>query len=229
MIAAPFFVYIVATFVVVKFFMPNHEELDTEEKRLESDYRFCQTRLVTHAESIAFFSGDELEHNISEGYFRKLIQHMYVVRWKQAQFKFLFNCVSKDFKGSYSKEVSMPEMVTIYMQMKFALKEGLTGLQTNAGAMAQKTFYVRSAIIRTIESFGQLFDLYETLAKLLGSGTRVCHMIDVLNDMTAGDSSSGTRAVQGAADGGGAAAAAESISWEEVDLVTPLGQCLVSP
>jgi ABC-type uncharacterized transport system fused permease/ATPase subunit len=213
----PFYVYIIATFVVVKFFMPNHEELDTEEKKLESDYRFCQTRLVTHAESIAFFTGDDLELKISEGYFRKLIDHMYHVRWKQAQFKFLFNCISKDFKGSYSKEVSTPEMMTIYMQMKYAMKEGLTGVTADAGAMAQRTFYVRSAIIRTIESFGQLFDLYETLAKLLGSGTRVCQMIDVLDDMTAAEA----RLEKATRDD-----VAETIEFTGVDLVTPLGQCL---
>ena len=89
-----------------------------------------------------------------------------------------------------------------------------------AGALASSTFYVRSAVIRTVESFGQIFDLYETMSKLLGSGTRVCQMIDVLEDMNASiDSVTGGSSQQGAVD-------PSKIVFDGVDIVTPLGQCL---
>ena len=89
-----------------------------------------------------------------------------------------------------------------------------------AGALASSTFYVRSAVIRTVESFGQIFDLYETMSKLLGSGTRVCQMIDVLEDMNASiDSVTGGSSQHGAVD-------PSKIVFDGVDIVTPLGQCL---
>jgi ABC-type uncharacterized transport system fused permease/ATPase subunit len=74
----PFYLYIGATFGVSKFLMPNYEALFSKEQELESDYRFCQTRLRNHAESVAFFGGDEMEHTIASSYFEKLVDHMYV-------------------------------------------------------------------------------------------------------------------------------------------------------
>ena len=53
--------------------------------------------------------------------------------------------------------------------------------------------------------------------KLLGSGTRVCQMIDVLDDMTAAEA----RLEKATRDD-----VAETIEFTGVDLVTPLGQCL---
>ena len=85
----PFYLYILATFVVSKFLMPDYEALHTKEQELESDYRFCQTRLRNHAESVAFFGGDNMEHGIASKYFTTLVDHMYVVRRKTAEFKFM--------------------------------------------------------------------------------------------------------------------------------------------
>ena len=145
----PFYLYILATFVVSKFLMPDYEALHTKEQELESDYRFCQTRLRNHAESVAFFGGDNMEHGIASKYFTTLVDHMYVVRRKTAEFKFMceslnpsttllvlvclahsdkrndrcrcgaVHCLNKDFK-QYSNNMSTPELVTIFMQMIYA-------------------------------------------------------------------------------------------------------------
>jgi ABC-type uncharacterized transport system fused permease/ATPase subunit len=217
----PFYFYIGATFAVSKFLMPNYEALFTKEQELESDYRFCQTRLRNHAESVAFFGGDEMEHKIATSFFEKLVDHQYIVRRKTAEFKFFFHCINKDFK-SYSNNVSTPEIVTILMQIIYARRHALDSMADGtAGVLASSTFYVRSAVIRSVESFGQIFDLYETMAKLLGSGTRVCQMIDVLEEMAGRDD--GNKHEDGScADG----ETPTDIEFKDVDIVTPLGQCL---
>lgn len=223
----PFYLYIGATFAVSKFLMPNYEALFTKEQELESDYRFCHTRLRNHAESVAFFGGDDMERKIATSFFEKLVDHQYIVRRKTAEFKFFFHCINKDFK-SYSNNVSTPEIVTILMQIIYARRHALDSLADGtAGALASSTFYVRSAVIRTVESFGQIFDLYETMAKLLGSGTRVCQMIDVLEDMAGRVdtiASSGGNTEQGGSSADGDAPT--DITFTGVDIVTPLGQCL---
>ena len=83
----PFYFFIAAQYIVVKTFLPNHKELESEEKRLESEYRFFHNRLRNHAESVAALGGDEMELGIADSYFSRLIAHMHLVRRKNALFK----------------------------------------------------------------------------------------------------------------------------------------------
>ena len=72
-----FYTYIALSVFVIKYFMPNHEALDSEEKKQESLFRFIHNRLRNHGESVAFFGGDETEYQIADRQFKKVAGSQY--------------------------------------------------------------------------------------------------------------------------------------------------------
>ena len=98
-----FYTYIALSVFVIKYFMPNHEALDSEEKKQESLFRFIHNRLRNHGESVAFFGGDEAEYQIADRQFKKVVKHADKAHLADCNFKFIFHTVNKDFSVRRSK------------------------------------------------------------------------------------------------------------------------------
>ena len=58
-------------------FLPDHASLNKRERALESSFRFVHTRLRNHAESVAFFGGDDAERRIATDQFAALTGHLF--------------------------------------------------------------------------------------------------------------------------------------------------------
>lgn len=195
--------------LVRKILMPNHEALNSKEKELESTFRFIHTRLRNHAESVGFFGGDEAEHMIAARHFDHLVGHMFFVRAENAKLKFVETCISKDYDDP-SNMLSVPDLVVFGLQAKHFARLDSSGVESN---LASETFYVSSAAGRAISAFGKLTNVYEHLVKLLGSATRICQLLDVLDDMDSFIQNSSTHTDN-------------SIEMVDVDIVTPNQVCL---
>jgi ABC-type uncharacterized transport system fused permease/ATPase subunit len=88
-----FYTYIGLSVFVIKYFMPDHEQLDSIKKKQESLFRFIHNRLRNHGESVAFFGGDETEYQIADRQFTKLVEHSNHADQADAKFKFVFHTV----------------------------------------------------------------------------------------------------------------------------------------
>jgi len=170
----PFYSYVAASGLLLKYCLPDFEQLNSTERELDAKFRFVHRRLVDHKESVAFFGGDDMEAAIANRELQRLISHMSLSRYRNAQYRTVAHVVSKD-QEAYSSVVSLEDLVCARIQMQ------LEGDAT--GDFASKVEYVRSVSTRTIQAFSKLFSLSETLASLLGSSTRICELLDVMDSL----------------------------------------------
>ena len=60
-------------------FSPAFGKLMSKEQQLEGDYRQLHSRLRTHAESIAFYGGENREESHIQQKFKNLLKHLSLV------------------------------------------------------------------------------------------------------------------------------------------------------
>ena len=63
---------------MIRKFSPSFGKLMSKEQQLEGEYREVQSRLRTHAESIAFYGGESREESHIKAKFRSLVDHLRV-------------------------------------------------------------------------------------------------------------------------------------------------------
>ena len=71
--------YVTGAGTIIRNFSPAFGKLMSREQQLEGEYRQLHSRLRTHAESIAFYGGENREESHIQQKFKTLIRHMGVV------------------------------------------------------------------------------------------------------------------------------------------------------
>lgn len=208
--------YFLFSAMTVKLLIPDHEKLDRKEKQFESTFKFVHNRLRNHAESIAFFGGDDTEHVIADQQFNLLCKQFSTNRIEDAKFGVIDRIVNKD-GGDYGQMMSSQDLVTYSLQTGYV--DGI-GFDIDESLLASKGFYVQSATSRALDAFGKLTNIYTHVSKLLGSTSRVCEMLDLMDEMNTGAKYS--------MDGTSSQIVGDRIRFEDVDIVTPTGICLAS-
>lgn len=203
------------------------------EQKMEGNFRFMNSRLITHSEEIAFYNGNVREKKIIDQSFKRLID---LVRQSQ-QFRFsvsvIDNAVAKYFAT----------VVGFMVVSKPFLDQSDPRHATTSYAERMEDYY-RSGkmLIKLAEAMGRLVLSGRELTRLAGFTARVTEMIDVLTDLENGKYQR-TMLQQG--DDGSAASANSAkaldlypgkgklvhvdhvIQFEDVPLVTPNGDVLV--
>lgn len=64
------------TVKVLRWITPPFGELVAEQARLEGEYRYTHSRLITNAEEVAFYGGHEIEQRTLKDAYLRLIKHM---------------------------------------------------------------------------------------------------------------------------------------------------------
>ena len=88
--------YFVFSATAVRLLIPDHEKLNRKEKQYESTFKFVHNRMRNHAESIAFFGGDDTEHAIARTQFKLLNDQFCHNRVQDAKFGIIDRCINKD-------------------------------------------------------------------------------------------------------------------------------------
>jgi len=221
----PIFGYIGSCWLFLKLFSPDHQSLNMREKELESKFKLVHTRLRDHCESIAFFGGDEREKKIADQQLNELVDHQLKSIWHNGCFKFIFNVITKDFNNS-SYIICLPELLSTYIQLRHSARVGRT---VESGTLSKENFYLSSATKRTIEAFGKLTDLLDSLSKLLGSASRLCQMLNIMDELEYKEKLElSHRAVQQQIQQRLQRPEEEIVEMVDVDIVTPSGDCLAS-
>ncbi|GAA5804387.1 hypothetical protein HPULCUR_009876 [Helicostylum pulchrum] len=75
---APFFMiaYFVMSGVLLRAFSPPFGRYTAIEQKLEGDFRFTHSRIITHSEEIAFYRGGEREKEVVNSTFEKISNHV---------------------------------------------------------------------------------------------------------------------------------------------------------
>jgi ABC-type uncharacterized transport system fused permease/ATPase subunit len=119
--------------------------------------RYVHTRLRIHAESIAFFGGDDLEGAVCHEAFKRLATHDHAVASASWRYEILNDFVIQRF----------PPIVTWALSFLYTQRQVDIGLD-RGGQLSHDLRYVSATVSHTFSSFGELLELQKRLAELSG-------------------------------------------------------------
>ncbi|CAN0919587.1 ABC transporter D family member 1 [Linum grandiflorum] len=205
--------YVLGAGALIKNFSPSFGKLMSKEQQLEGEYRQLQSRLRTHAESIAFYGGEQREESHIQEKFRTLVEHMKVVHHEHWWFGMI-----QDFLAKY---LGATVAVILIIEPFFAgrLKPDTSTL--GRATMLSNLRYHTSVIISLFQSLGTLSISSRRLSRLSGYAERIHELIAISRELGSGDKSlqrDGSRNYFSEAD---------YVEFSGVKVVTPTGNILV--
>jgi len=203
--------YMLGGLVAMRFLVPNFRAIRKTEMDLEGKFRFVHTRLIDHTESIAFFGGDDVEHEVAEHSLARLSDHVKSSQLEKLRFNIFNNFTIKQ----------TPDIVAFALRMLFArgFLNDESVLQGDGSEISQGGEYIQQTVMRSFQSFGDAFDLQETIGQFFGVLENVTDLMYVLEDLSHKQKQKVANVVP--SDDG-------SIRFDNVDIVAPGGVCCVS-
>eukprot|EP01137_Pigoraptor_chileana_P007976 Opistho-2@54249 len=200
-----------------------------QEQRLEGEFRFVNSRLITNSEEIAFYNGNERERLVINQSFARLVRLLRTAM----QFRFTMGCVDSIIAKYFAT------VVGFYVVSRPFLNLGDKRHSNMAHNEIMEDYY-RSGrmLINLATATGRLVLAGRELTRLAGFTARVTDLMDVLRDLNSGKyvrtmvSNEG----EGSADRAGLNLAPNNgriieqdniIRFDKVPLVTPNGDLLV--
>jgi len=149
-----------------------------KEQRLEGEFRFVNSRLITASEEIAFYNGNEAERIVLDKTFNVLIQHLR----SSMQFKFLLGIVDSIIAKYCATLVGYFVVSRPFFEL---------GPDDKYAGMSYSNLmedYYKSGrmLINMARAVGRLVLAGRELTKLAGYTARVTELIDVLSDLNKG-------------------------------------------
>ncbi|CEG49463.1 atp-binding cassette sub-family d member 3 [Plasmopara halstedii] len=207
------------------------------EQQMEGNFRYINSRLITHSEEIAFYNGNIREKRILDQSFDKLID---VVRSSQ-QFRFSISVIDNIVAKYFATLVGYAVLSKPYLD-----SSNKRLLNTSYAERMQDYFRSGKMLMKMSEAMGRLVLSGRELTRLAGFTARVTELIDVLKDLDRGeyqrtmlkgidervDEVSKTQSISADALGlypnkGDVQYRDHVIEFENVPLVTPNGDVLV--
>eukprot|EP00756_Hemistasia_phaeocysticola_P011991 Hpha_TRINITY_DN15165_c3_g17::TRINITY_DN15165_c3_g17_i1::g.126646::m.126646 len=204
--------YMLGGSLLMRFLVPNFRANTRKQFRLEGRFRFVHTRLVEHTESIAFFGGDEVEREVCDHRWVELKQHIERSQLENLRFNIFNNFTIKQ----------TPDIMAFALRMFFAYSNFTSDeavLTRGKGDIARIGEYIQHTVMRTFTSFGEAFDLQETIGNFAGTLENVSDMMYVLQDISA------RSVAKTKGKGHLVASSADHIAFDGVDIVAPGGTC----
>eukprot|EP00924_Labyrinthula_sp_SR-Ha-C_P003233 snap_masked-scaffold_15-processed-gene-3.11-mRNA-1 protein AED:0.06 eAED:0.06 QI:0/0/0/0.5/1/1/2/0/1430 len=211
--------YMALGFLFLRFVIPNFREIQKKSFELEGRFRFIHNRLIEHTESIAFFGGDEVEHAVANKRFDKIRNHFESAQTATLRFNIFNNFTIKQ----------TPDIVAFFLRMMFAKsfhsdKAVLAGDQ--GSMLSSQGEYIQQTVMRSFKSFGDAFDLQETIGNFIGTIENVTDFMYTLEELAAhnanaDDNTSLRNSAELKSD-------VDCIKFEDVDIVAPGGLALVT-
>ncbi|XP_043215964.1 ATP-binding cassette sub-family D member 3-like isoform X2 [Amphibalanus amphitrite] len=172
--------YMIAYLLVSGLFLTNLRRpvgsMTVKEQKLEAEYRFVNSRLITNCEEVAFYQGSEREKITLNSEFRKLIDHMKTLLHFKFSVGFVDNIIAKylaTLVGCFT--VSIPFL---------AAAGPMAGLPP--GQRQQRYYENGRMMVRLAESIGRLVLAGREMTRLSGFTVRISKLLEVLNDLNNG-------------------------------------------
>ncbi|XP_050676202.1 ATP-binding cassette sub-family D member 3 [Leptidea sinapis] len=223
--------YLLASGMFLTYLRRPTARMTVQEQKLEGEYRFVNSRLITNAEEIAFYQGNRREHLTLLSSFYKLTRHLRNFLHFRVAMGFIDNIVAKYIAivvGFYA--VSRP----------FFVKDHNL-LTTGSDQDRFKYYYTYGRmLVKLAEGIGRLVLSGREVSKLSGLTARVTQLRTVLADLHQGKYSrtmlesaahahaNGTVSVMNLQPGAGRIIYQDNIiRFDRVPLVTPNGDVLI--
>lgn len=147
------------------------------EQKMEGNFRFMNSRLITHSEEIAFYNGNVREKKILDESFSRLID---LVR-KSQQFRFSVSVIDNIVAKYLATVVGF-----LVVSKPFLDKSDPRHLNSTYAERMEDYFRSGKMLIKLAEAMGRLVLSGRELTRLAGFTARVTEMIEVLSDLDEG-------------------------------------------
>ncbi|KAI8382979.1 ABC transporter transmembrane region 2-domain-containing protein [Blakeslea trispora] len=179
---APFFMiaYFVLSGVLLRTFSPPFGRYTAIEQKLEGDFRFTHSRIITHSEEIAFYRGGEREKEVVNNTFEKISNHVrkvYTLRFLNGIFDSVLvkYCATMTAYYLLARPVFDPRYATKHM-----------GSDTDPTKLMEDYSRNSSYLINLSQAVGRLILTGRDLTRFAGYTSRVAELFDVLSDVRNG-------------------------------------------
>ncbi|KAJ8324078.1 hypothetical protein BDV3_002041 [Batrachochytrium dendrobatidis] len=197
----------VITAVILRAVTPPFGKMAAEEARLEGDFRSAHSRLITNAEEIAFYNGEDLEKSILDRTYSNLIKHINDIY----RIRIVYN-MFEDFLIKYSWSaigliiasipVFFPNMAgdrtrreeqALMDEIKISECGEVEGELEISGVVKSDSLFTgnrtqgfitnKRLMVSLADAGGRIMYSYKELSELAGYTYRVYNMIRVLEDL----------------------------------------------
>merc|ERR1719223_1902771 len=103
--------YMLSAAALLRFIVPNFRQNVRKQYKLEGRFRFVHTRLSVHTESVAFFGGDDVEHEVCDGRLNELTKHVQKTQLQSLRFNIFNNFMVRQ----------TPDLAAFSLRMYFAM------------------------------------------------------------------------------------------------------------
>ncbi|KAL7647939.1 UNVERIFIED_CONTAM: hypothetical protein RMT77_001555 [Armadillidium vulgare] len=195
------------------------------EQRLEGEFRFVNSRLITNSEEIAFYNGNRRERLNVESSFSRLVNHLEKLINFRCNMGFVDNIIAKYFATCVGfSVVAYPYLVSTSPLASKSYQERM-----------REYYKTGRMLVKLAEAIGRLILAGRELTKLAGFTSRVQELIVVLNDLNRGhyqrtmvDPKLSNGLTRMSSLGSGTVVYEDKIiKFESVPLITPNGDVLV--
>ncbi|ORY95546.1 ABC transporter transmembrane region 2-domain-containing protein [Syncephalastrum racemosum] len=180
---APFFMiaYFVLSGVILRSFSPPFGRYTAIEQKLEGDFRFTHSRIITHSEEIAFYGGGQREKEVVNSSFQKIVNHVrkvYTLRFLNGIFDSVLvkYCATMTAYYLLARPVFDARYATSHMG---ALHDDPTKLMEDYSRNS-------SYLINLSQAVGRLILTGRDLTRFAGYTSRVAELFEVLRDVREG-------------------------------------------
>ena len=196
--------YMLSAAALLRVIVPNFRQNVRKQYKLEGRFRFVHTRLSVHTESVAFFGGDDVEHEVCNNRLDELKDHIQKTQLQSLRFNIFNNFMVRQ----------TPDLAAFSLRMYFAL-----AASTAVGAeIASTGEYIQQTVMRTFKSFGDAFELQETMGNFIGTLENVSDLMYTLEDLAANQT---THQLNTYSNSGLGRSSDGSVEFRDVDIVSP--------
>ncbi|KAF6025465.1 ABCD3 [Bugula neritina] len=211
---AKMFAYLVFSGLILTRLRQPVGRLTADEQKLEGEFRYVNSRLITNSEEVAFYNGSRKEQSILLSSFRKLVDHIRSF----IQFRFYMGLVDN-------------------IVAKFAVKITPKYLNSTHGQRLEDYYQSGRMLVKMAEAIGRIVLAGREMTRLAGFTARITELMQVLNDLNKGryqrtmvsDGSRDSRSKPTSLKPGSGRVRHldHVIKFENVPLVTPNGDVLI--
>lgn len=213
--------YFVSAFIMRRL-LPNFAKMTSKQQKLEGDFRFHHSRLLMHAEEIAFYRGWNIErHSVNES-FDTLYKHVNNLLLKQAIVGIFDSWLVK----YGATMVGYAVLAWGILRPSAPDARAATSLEdTSATTAAITGVYIRNSqiLVNLAKATGQIILLYKNITALAGYTSRVGELLELFKTLQ--DDQSGTNMLPPPDNKDtyidGMYYEADYIRFQHVDIVTP--------
>lgn len=213
---------------VLRMASPPFGKLAAEQAEREGELRYVHSRLIANGEEIAFYGGHAVEQTILEKTYLSLVKHMNTIFKARIFYTMLEGFFMKYvWSATGLVMVALPTFLIPEKTEKELASEGVSAVEETS-SRTQLFITARKLLLDAADAIERMMSAYKEVTELAGYTSRVYEMITVFSDMKVHRYQKNIgSAASNLLENKGVIVEGDTISLDEVPIITPNGDVLV--